>query len=414
MFTTILIAIAVFAVLIISHEWGHFIAARRNGIRVDEFGFGFPPRLGGLRLLRRKSNADQKLPLKKWQWVLGSKEITEEVRDENYEYGTLYSFNLLPLGGFVKIKGENSLESDVNDKDSFFTKKAWQKALVLCAGVAMNIAVAFVLIAVGMMVGLPQDIGNMEDVSRVKDRKINVLEVMNGRPAEAAGIKAGDAIVKVDDLDRPRIKSMQEYADEHRDTPIVITVEREKELKTFTVTPTAASGTLKAGIGVGIIETGTVRYPWYEAIYKGFITTFKLLGAIIVAFYDLIKNLVTGQGVGEGVSGPVGVVKMTGQVARMGFIYLLQFTAMLSLNLAVLNILPIPALDGGRLLFVIISTIIRRPVTPKIEQTAHVIGFCLLMLLVILVTGRDLNVVGWVEGIWQKVFRKILLILNYV
>jgi regulator of sigma E protease len=122
----------------------------------------------------------------------------------------------------------------------------------------------------------------------------------------------------------------------------------------------------------------------------------------MVGFYDLIKNLVTGHGVGAGVSGPVGVAKLTGQVARMGFIYLLQFTALLSLNLAVLNILPIPALDGGRLLFVIIGKILGRPVTPKIEQWAHVIGFGLLMIIVILATGRDLNVVGWVSGLLHR------------
>jgi regulator of sigma E protease len=171
MFTTIIIFIAVLAVLVLSHEWGHFYAARRNGIRVDEFGFGFPPRLGGVRLLRRKPGADQKLPAKKWEWILGSKEITEEVRDENYEYGTLYSFNLLPLGGFVKIKGENATENGGNDADSFATKKAWQKALVLCAGVGMNVVVAIVLITAGMLLGAPQDISNLKNVDDAPDRQ---------------------------------------------------------------------------------------------------------------------------------------------------------------------------------------------------------------------------------------------------
>jgi regulator of sigma E protease len=402
MFTTIIIFIAVLAVLVLSHEWGHFYAARRNGIRVDEFGFGFPPRLGGVRLLRRKPGADQKLPAKKWEWILGSKEITEEVRDENYEYGTLYSFNLLPLGGFVKIKGENATENGGNDADSFATKKAWQKALVLCAGVGMNVVVAIVLITAGMLLGAPQDISNLKNVDDIKDRKVIILGVMPGQPAEKAGIQPGDAIIKLDDLERPRLKELQAYVDEHRDRSIALTLERESQLVTVDLQPVVNTSTNKAVFGVGIMESGV--YPWYKALYMGTVQTFQILWAIILAFYAMIKSLVTGHGVGAEVSGPVGVAKMTGQVARLGFMYLMQFTAMLSLNLAVLNILPIPALDGGRLLFVIIGKIMRRPVTPKIEQWAHVIGFMFLMLIVILATGKDLNVVGWVQEVWQKVF----------
>lgn len=402
MLTTIIIFIAVLAVLVLSHEWGHFYAARRNGIRVDEFGFGFPPRLGGVRLLRRKTGADQKLPAKKWEWILGSKEITEEIRDENYEYGTLYSFNLLPLGGFVKIKGENATENGGNDADSFATKKAWQKALVLCAGVGMNIVVAIVLITAGMLLGAPQDISNLKNVDNIKDRKVMILGVMPGQPAEKAGIQSGDAIIKLDDLERPRLKELQTYVDEHRDRSISLTLERESQLITVDLQPIVNTSTNKAVFGVGIMESGV--YPWYKALYMGAVQTFQILWAIMVAFYELIAGLVMGRGLSADVSGPIGVAKMTGQVARLGFMYLVQFTAMLSLNLAVLNILPIPALDGGRLLFVIIGKIMRRPVTPKIEQWAHVIGFMFLMLIVILATGKDLNVVEWVSGLWQKVF----------
>lgn len=419
MFFTIIIFVAVLAVLVLSHEWGHFFVARKNGIGVDEFGFGFPPRLFGFRILRKHKavqKAEKEFGAKKpwsekyvgqekrWQFVWGSKEPAPLVDASDWEVGTLYSINLLPLGGFVKIKGENSSDEQAKDKDSFFMKKAWQKAAVLCAGVGMNIVVAFVLITLGMMIGLPQDVSSLSDVSRVQNRKIEILEVVKDRPAEKAGVEAGDAIIRLDALDHPRLTELQSYVDQHQDAAIMVTLERGGEIITKQIQPTVSPDTGKAGFGVGIIETGMVRYPWYEAIYKGFITTFELLWAIMVGFYTLILNLVTGHGVGAEVSGPVGVAKMTGQVARMGIIYLIQFTAMLSLNLAVLNILPIPALDGGRLLFVIIGKIMRRPVTPKIEQWAHVIGFMLLMLVVILATGRDLNAGLWLAGLWHKVF----------
>jgi regulator of sigma E protease len=338
--------------------------------------------------------------LKKWQWVLGSKEITEEMQDKNYEYGTLYSLNLLPLGGFVRIKGENSSDEKAVDSDSFFMKKFWQKAAVLCAGVGMNIVVAIILTTIGMLLGAPQDISNVKNVEDIKDRKILIYALTPGYPAEVAGIVPGDAIIKLDSLERPRLKELQEYVNTNREKQLAVTLERGTEIITIQIHPQVTAEGGKAVLGVNIAESGV--YPWYKALYQGTLKTFESLWAIMVGFYDLIKNLVTGHGVGAGVSGPVGVAKLTGQVARMGFIYLLQFTALLSLNLAVLNILPIPALDGGRLLFVIIGKILGRPVTPKIEQWAHVIGFGLLMIIVILATGRDLNVVGWVQGILHR------------
>jgi regulator of sigma E protease len=195
---------------------------------------------------------------------------------------------------------------------------------------------------------------------------------------------------------------MQQYVSEHATEKIPLTVSRNGETITKELQPVVLEDSKTAGFGVGIVELGVVRYPWYKALGEGFITTFVFLKEILVGFYALIKGLVSGAGVGAGVAGPVGVAKMTGQVARLGFIYLMQFTALLSLNLAVLNILPIPALDGGRLLFVIIGKIIRRPVTPKIEQITHAIGFVLLMILVVLVTARDVNLVGYISRLWSK------------
>ncbi len=156
---------------------------------------------------------------------------------------------------------------------------------------------------------------------------------------------------------------------------------------------------------MAVAEIGTVRYPWYLAIYHGIVDTFIYLKAILVAFYNLIVGLFAGAGVGEGVSGPVGIAVMSGKAARLGWSYLIQFIALLSLNLAIFNVLPFPALDGGRLMFLIIGKIKGRPVNPKWEQLAHSVGYGLLLLLFVVVTARDLSGVGAaVANLVQKFF----------
>jgi regulator of sigma E protease len=346
---TLIIFIAVLAVLVLSHEWGHFFAARKNGIKVDEFGFGFPPRIVGIQRLVKTDSVGTIL-YKKWKIVWGGKEPNYTEEEKKYTAKTLYSINLIPLGGFVKIKGENATDEHANDADSFSVKKAWQKTVVLVAGVFMNIVVAYVFITIGLMVGLPQDISNLKDVSNIPDRRVEILQVLEGKPAQQSGIEAGDGIVSVGTLQNPRLSELQEYVNTHRNEKIAVVVKRNNEIITKEIQPIVYEDTGKGGLGVGIVELGTVKYPWYSALYHGIVNTCIALKEIFIGFFVLIKGLVLGNGVAGEVAGPVGVAKMTGQVARMGFVYLLQFIALLSLNLAVLNILPIPALDGGRLL----------------------------------------------------------------
>lgn len=369
--------ILVLAVLVISHEFGHFIAAKKTGMKVHEFGFGFPPRIFGLQF--KKDNN------KHWRIVRGNRDLNES--DE--EYGTVYSLNWLPLGGFVKIKGENGDEK--SDPQSFAAKKPWQKSIVLSAGVIMNVVLAAVLLIIGYMIGLPQPLDNMTDVSGIKDRRIEILQTLPGKPAEVAGIKAGDVLLQVGTLQNPRLKELQDFVDLHKNEELLVKVRRDQEIIEKKVTPAVYSDTGRGGLGVAIAEIGTVRYPFFTAIWEGIKATGWYLKEILVAFYLLLKGLFSGSGVGEAVSGPVGVAVMTGRVARMGIIYLIQFMAMLSLNLAVFNILPIPALDGGRLLFVLIAKLRRKEVSQKLEGMFHMVGFALLMLLVVVVTVRDVN-----------------------
>ncbi len=400
---TLLIFLAVLSVLVISHEFGHFFTARKNGIKVDEFGFGFPPRVVGIQRLTR-TLADGSFS-RSWRVIWGGKDSTV-TSDPSITAGTLYSFNIIPLGGFVKIKGENGGAEGASDPDSFASKKAWQKALVLTAGVMMNILVAWVLLSIGLMIGTPQPTDSMADTSNIRDRHIQIVDVLEGKPAAEAGILAGDRLVSIDAVENPRLSELQAYVDEHRTETITVKVSRGSEIITKEIKPVVYEDTGKGGLGVAITEIGTVRYVWYRAVYEGARETGWYFKQILFGFGSLIKGLFTpGSSAAESVSGPVGVAVMTGQVARLGIIYLMQFTAVLSLNLAVLNILPIPALDGGRLLFVIISKLTRKGRTIKYEQIAHTVGFALLMLLVIVITVKDLgHFSGAFSGFIERIF----------
>ncbi len=388
---SLLYFLIVLAVLVISHEFGHFIAARKTGMKVEEFGFGFPPRIFGLQFKKDGS--------KKWRLVKGNRDLNES----DTEYDTVYSFNWLPLGGFVKIKGENG--EDKNDPQSFASKKPWQKAVVLSGGVVMNVVLAAVLLIAGYMIGLPQNLDNMADVSNIKDRRIEILQVLPGKPAQLAGIQDGDVVLQIDALQNPRLKQLQDYIDQHKNQEVLLKFGRGQETIEKKITPVVYSDTGRGGLGIAIAEIGTVHYPFFSAIWEGIKATGWYLKEIVVAFYLLITGLFAGHGAGDAVSGPVGVAVMTGKVARLGLIYLIQFMAMLSLNLAVFNILPIPALDGGRLLFVLISKIRRKEVSQKLEGMFHMVGFALLMLLVVAVTVRDVsNFRGVIGAFFHRFF----------
>ena len=406
---TFLIFIAVLAVLVLSHEFGHFIVARKSGMKVYEFGFGFPPRILGVQWVK---NADGK---RKMKLIWGKKKIDDnDVAIDLLEIGAepppaesiasegaVYSLNLIPLGGFVQIKGENGEEPG---PDSFSAQKAWKRALVLCAGVGMNIILAFILLTAGLVIGTPQSVENLPSGVSVANSRIEIIEAMPGTPAAQAGLQGGDIVVGLDDLKNPTVKQMQEYVDSHKDKEIVVAVKRGNEVLEKKIHPFVFPDTGKGGLGVSLIEVGLVSYPWYKAVYYGFLMTGFYLKEILLAFYGLIAGLFAGNNAGANLSGPVGIAVMTGQVARMGWSYLLNFIALLSLNLAIINILPIPALDGGRLLFLLISKIRRKPVTQKYEQLAHTLGFVVLMALVVIITIKDLgNFKGFFIDLWNKV-----------
>lgn len=268
---------------------------------------------------------------------------------------------------------------------------------MISAGVIMNVILCLVLLSVGFGFGLPSALGDKIDSRAViSNRNIQVIEVMAGSRAKEAGLRAGDAIVSIGGQKFSNISELNGYlADkDNQELSVIISRGQEEISKSIKVEKYSFEGREIIGFGISLIETAIVRYPWYLAIYKGVIATFIWLAAIVVAFATVIKNLIVGAPTGVEVAGPVGIAVLTGQAVNLGWIYLLQFTALLSLNLAIINILPFPALDGGRLLFLVIEKIRGRAVKQEWENLTHNIGFILLMILILFVTFGDVAKYG--------------------
>ncbi len=351
---TLFLFVLILSLLVFVHELGHFLMAKKMGMKVEEFGFGFPPRLFGIK-----------------------------------KGETVYSINWIPLGGFVRIKGESGEQK--NDKDSFASKKAWQRFIVLVAGVAMNLLLAAILLSIGFLIGLPGIVDeNLPSSAHVSDSTLTIMAVVDGSSAAAAGIKQGDTVVSINEQTFESAEQARTFISQRAQEGVKLSIKgADGTIITHELTPTYLSEQQVTGIGVGLVQTGLVSYPFVSAILRGISATALFTVEVVLAFGSLIVNLVTGNGINVDLSGPVGIAVITGQIAAMGFVYLLQFTALLSINLAVINVLPFPALDGGRILFLIIEKLRGRAVNEKIEMAAHNFGFMLLMVLVVLVTYKD-------------------------
>lgn len=390
---TVLIFLAVLFVLILVHEWGHFIAAKKTGMRVDEFGIGFPPKL--------------------WSIKKGETE---------------YSFNLLPIGGFVRIYGENPTDvgfspvadegsdrrseasaeageggakvvlkntpQDINDYErSFVAKSKWAQAFVLVAGVTMNVLLAWVLFITAFAVGVPTAV---DEVGAGPEARLVVASVLADSPAERAGLQAGMEILKAsrggEELLNPTPTSFSNLTKASDETISITTVLGDSE-ETITISPekgVVASDPEVLAVGVSLSMVETQALPLFSAIKEGTITTATSLKAIAVGLFTLLGQSIQGTADLSQVSGPVGIVGLVGDAASFGLTSLLMFTAIISLNLAIINLLPIPALDGGRLVFVAIEAITRRELNPIWVARVNLVGFAFLMLLIVAVTYSDI------------------------
>ena len=359
MFFTVLIFITILAILILVHEFGHFFVAKKSGVKVEEFGLGFPPRI---------------LSVKRGE--------------------TVYSINLFPIGGFVKIYGE---DGDVrNDPRSFASKSLLKRSFIVSAGVLMNILLAALLFSAGHFVGLPQVLDDENIDANVKNISVRITDVAKDSPAESAGFVAGDRIIAMrvagEEISNiQKIEVVQDFTNKYLGEEIVISLMRGGELLEEGVFPRIDPPEGEGAIGIAMVRTGEVSYPFYLAPVKGVETTLFVTTATLKAFGGIIVDFVSTGSIEEELSGPVGIAVMTGQVQKMGFIFLLQFMALISINLAIINALPFPALDGGRLLFFAIEKIKGSPVNQKYEKMAHTIGFALLILLMIVITVKDIG-----------------------
>ena len=341
MLITIIIGLVVLSVIVIVHELGHFIAAKAVGVRVEEFGLGFPPRL---------------LSIKRGE--------------------TRYSLNAIPFGGFNKLTGEE----DPKEPKSLAGKGIGARLLVLSAGSLMNVLLPLLLFSIAFMI--PQDLVTGQVV---------VEEVAPGSPAARAGIESGDVILGVNEKPVRNINDLQRYIHLNLGKEVTLLAQRsDSTTETIQVIPRWKPSEGQGAIGIMVKLSNPIitkqSYPFWKAIPLGvneFIETFIL-------YKNGIRSMVTGAA-SASLLGPVGIVQITGEVAKAGISPLLEFAALISLVIAIMNMVPIPALDGGRIVFVLLEWVRRgRRVPPKTEGLIHLIGFMMLMAVILIITYRDI------------------------
>lgn len=355
----ILIFIIILLVLVIAHEWGHFFTAKKFGIRVDEFGFGFPPRA---LILFKKGE-------------------------------TTYTLNWLPIGGFVKIFGEDPNNENTNGPDanrSFVNKPKWQQAIVLSAGVLMNFIIGWALVVGLYAFGTSIIFDDTLPAQYMNNTHLVIAGVSKGTPADIANIQAGDIISKVSYADKSKtldsyiIGSFVNFVRNSNGALLEFDIIRDQVPMTINVTPIRKTEHFMIGIAPAL--EGYIKLSFFDSITQGFHSSFFLVKETARG----IVSLISGKESLDNVSGPVGMVSMIGEAVKRGPQYVILFTALISMNLAVINLIPFPALDGGRLLFLLIEKIKGSRINAKFANTANMIGFAILILFMIVVTFKDI------------------------
>ena len=358
-----------FVGLVVIHEWGHFIAARRSGVEVEEFGIGFPPKVWGKTVKTKKSEF-------------------------------LLTLNLLPLGGFVRLKGEN--DSDKR-KGSFGAASLKNKVKIMTAGVLMNLVGALLLFTILAVIGMPKIVDNQftvkSDTKYIEQIKnpdsVVVASVGKNTPAERAGLKTNDQIVNLAGQSVKKPEEIGKIAKENAGKEVPITINRGDQTIDYKVTINSENkgqGYLGVSSQSGSEGREIRRSTWSAPVVAVGLSaqftelTFKGLGTVISSLAKGDTNTAK-----EQVSGPVGVAYVLNQVSKVGFNYVLMVIAIISLTLAIMNILPIPALDGGRLFVTLLFKAIKKPLTQKREEWIHGTGFVALMALFVLITVVDIN-----------------------
>ncbi len=366
--SAIALFIIILLVLVVIHEFGHFIVAKLTGMRVDEFAFGFPPRIFAKK------------------------------------YGeTTYAINALPLGGYVSIWGENGGEEDkkahgaATHPRAFGNRPWWAQLLVLVAGVTMNMLLAL-FIFIGISYGSITIRASDEAFSsRVKDVSIMATDVSKESPAFKAGIVPGSTILSVSSpyqkATLTTATSLIAFIAQHQNTPFLISYKTPDGQKS-TTTISAVYGIVpeKKALGISLEEVGVVTTTFTEAIILGYGKTVTITTLTLEGLLGIFTSIFQGKDVLSSLSGPVGIAKIVGETSEYGISAILTLVAVLSINLAIFNILPLPALDGGRMVVVTLETLFRRKIPLVYYSWVNTIGFLALMLLLVIVTINDIRI----------------------
>ncbi len=380
---TVLAIIVILGLLIFVHELGHFVAAKIMGIEVKTFAFGFPPRL----------------------W---SKKVGE----------TTYSINLLPLGGYVTLRGEDETSENldgVSDPKSLLSKKPWQLLIVFLAGVVMNVILAIVLLYFTFMIGFQPIYTGMWQHSGIKNElKVVIDDVEKGTPAESEGIQKKDIIKTVDGqnvyLNSDVITIIQDKSSANGAT-VTLQIVRNgqiiiKTLKTYKAKVQSGDKQIEVNrVGVVLTTEGKISGNLLSSFSAAISETWHITKLTVLGVVDLFRQLILKFTVSNDVSGPVGIFVATNYFASLGFMYLVQFTALLSISLAVFNVLPIPGLDGGHIAIMAVEAITRKKFSQKTKNLIILIGFGLLILLMLTVTIKDFinfDIIGYIKGVFVR------------
>ena len=349
MLITVISLLIILSLLVFVHELGHFVVAKRSGIRVEEFGLGYPPRL-----------------IKLWE-----------------HGGTIYSINMIPFGGFVRMPGED----DPDVPGGFAAKPKRIRLAVLFAGPAMNFVLAVVLFSISFMAGLPQP----------ATEKVTVMGVSGNSPAAQAGLQKGDVIVALNDKPITQVSQFIDYTQQAKGQAVALTVDRNGERMSVSLTPRANPPAGEGAMGVAINGTPLTWNVEHVPPGQAFLRGLQQTATVVILTVSVPVLLLRGSISPEAARpvGPVGIARLTGdaaaQVVNSGWWFpVLQLTAFISAALAITNLLPFPALDGGRILFIVIEAIRGKRVDPRKEGTIHLVGLAILLALMFLVTIQDI------------------------